>query len=193
MFSKLENRLGSFRRTTSTLQRDASNASIASTNYEPSAAPSPVSKRNRAKRREEMLSKLPEEYLQDHFDPVLFELQQLPTSFDEQMLDTIVDSRASVLEVCSSNATAQAICFVGLVQMITCVRHMQVVGEKLSLHVLANYEEFVRGVNEVASIEQDLQVPTSELTDYHQSAPTLTIVNSDCPTVDPNVSRPLQR
>ena len=35
---------------------------------------------------------------------------------------------------------------------------MQVVGEKLSLHVLANYEEFVRGVNEVASIEKDLQV-----------------------------------
>jgi len=29
---------------------------------------------------------------------------------------------------------------------------LQVVGEKLSLHVLANYEEFVRGVNEVASI-----------------------------------------
>lgn len=77
-----------------------------------------------------MLSKLPEEYMQDQFDPVLFELQQLPTSFDEQMLDTIVDSRASVLEV---------------------------VGEKLSLHVLANYEEFVRGVNEVASIEKDLQ------------------------------------
>lgn len=35
---------------------------------------------------------------------------------------------------------------------------MQVVGEKLSRHVLANYEEFVRGVNEVASIEKDLQV-----------------------------------
>ena len=35
---------------------------------------------------------------------------------------------------------------------------LQVVGEKLSLHVLANYEEFVRGVNEVASIEKDLQV-----------------------------------
>lgn len=48
---------------------------------------------------------------------------------------------------------------------------MQVVGEKLSLHVLANYEEFVRGVNEVASIEQDLQVLTSELTDYHQPRP----------------------
>ena len=99
MFSKLENRLGSFRRSTSNLQRDASNASIASTNYEPSPAPSPVSKRNRAKRREEMLTKLPAEYLQDQFDPVLYELQQLPSSFDEQMLDAIVDSRASVLEV----------------------------------------------------------------------------------------------
>ena len=99
MFSKLENRLGSFRRSTSNLQRDASNASIASTNYEPAAAPSPVSKRNRAKRREEMLNKLPEEYTQDQFDPVLFELAQLPTSFDEQMLDAIVDARASVLEV----------------------------------------------------------------------------------------------
>ena len=104
MFSKLEKGLGSFRHSTSNLQRDASNASIASTNYEPSPAPSPVSKRNRAKRREEMLNKLPAEYMQDHFDPVLFELQQLPTSFDEQMLDTIVDSRASVLEVgCTTN------------------------------------------------------------------------------------------
>ena len=99
MFSKLENRLGSFRRSTSNLQRDVSNASIASTNYEPSPAPSPVSKRNRAKRREEMLTKLPAEYMQDQFDPVMYELQQLPTSFDEQMLDAIVDSRASVLEV----------------------------------------------------------------------------------------------
>lgn len=99
MFSKLENRLGSFRRSGSTLQRDVSNASIASTSYEPTPAPSPVSKRNRAKRREEMLSKLPAEYMQDEFDPVLYELQQLPASFDEQMLDTIVDSRASVLEV----------------------------------------------------------------------------------------------
>ena len=42
--------------------------------------------------------------MQDQFDPVLFELQQLPTSFDEQMLDTIVDSRASVLEVRSSHS-----------------------------------------------------------------------------------------
>ncbi len=99
MFQKLEKGLGSFRRSNSTLQRDASNSSIASTNHEPVAAPSPVSKRNRAKRREEMLSRLPEEYMQDQFDPVLFELRQLPTSFDEQMLDTIVDSRASVLEV----------------------------------------------------------------------------------------------
>lgn len=99
MFQKLEKGLGSFRRSNSTLHRDASSSSIASTNYEPMAAPSPVSKRNRAKRREEMLNKLPEEYMQDQFDPVLFELQQLPTSFDDQILDTIVDSRASVLEV----------------------------------------------------------------------------------------------
>lgn len=46
-----------------------------------------------------MLTKLPAEYMQDQFDPVLYELQQLPSSFDEQMLDAIVDSRASVLEV----------------------------------------------------------------------------------------------
>lgn len=101
MFQKLEKGFGSFRRSNSTLHRDASSSSIASTNYEPLAAPSPVSKRNRAKRREEMLNKLPEEYMQDQFDPVLFELQQLPTSFDDQILDTIVDSRASVLEVSS--------------------------------------------------------------------------------------------
>ena len=162
MFSKLEKGLGSFRRSNSTLQRDASNASIASTNYEPSAAPSPVSKRNRAKRREEMLSKLPEEYMQDQFDPVLFELQQLPTSFNEQMLDTIVDSRASVLEVSTRNSHALVMrYYLQLSDSLHPSWHMQVVGEKLSLHVLANYEEFVRGVNEVASIEKDLEVQSS--------------------------------
>ena len=110
MFSKLENRLGSFRRSTSNLRRDASDTSIASTNYEPVTAPSPVSKRNRAKRREEMLNKLPEEYMQDQFDPVMFELSQLPTSFDEQMLDIIVDARASVLEVSSGHVHASSVC-----------------------------------------------------------------------------------
>ena len=110
MFSKLEKGLDSLRRSASTLQRDASNASIASTNYEPSPAPSPVSRRNRAKRREEMLNNLPAEYMQDQFDPVLFELLQLPTSFDEQMLDTIVDSRASVLEVRKLLQAARSAC-----------------------------------------------------------------------------------
>ena len=37
---------------------------------------------------------------------------------------------------------------------------LQTVGEKLSQHVLANYEEFVSGVNEVASVERNLQVGT---------------------------------
>lgn len=35
---------------------------------------------------------------------------------------------------------------------------VQIVSEKLSQHVLKNYSAFVSGVNEVASIEQDLQV-----------------------------------
>ena len=99
MLSALEDKLTSLRRVGSTLRRDASNASIASTHYDPSPAPSPVSKRSRAKRRDEMLNKLPEEYLKDQFDPVLFELQQLPPTFDEQALDNIVDARATVLEV----------------------------------------------------------------------------------------------
>ena len=46
-----------------------------------------------------MLNKLPEEYLQEEFDPVQFELQQLPPTVDEQALDNIVDARATVLEV----------------------------------------------------------------------------------------------
>ena len=99
MLSALEDKFSSLRRSASTLRRDTSNASIASTNYEPSSAPSPVSKRNRAKRREEMLNRLPDEYLQEEFDPVLFELQQLPPTIDEQALDNIVDARATVLEV----------------------------------------------------------------------------------------------
>ncbi len=109
-----------------------------------------------------MLSKLPEEYMQDQFDPVLFELQQLPTSFNEQMLDTIVDSRASVLEVSTRNSHALVMrYYLQLSDSLHPSWHMQVVGEKLSLHVLANYEEFVRGVNEVASIEKDLEVQSS--------------------------------
>lgn len=46
-----------------------------------------------------MLNKLPDEYLREEFDPVLFELQQLPPTIDEQALDNIVDARATVLEV----------------------------------------------------------------------------------------------
>ena len=38
---------------------------------------------------------------------------------------------------------------------------MQIVSEKLSQHVLKNYSAFVSGVNEVASIEQDLTVSSS--------------------------------
>ncbi len=46
-------------------------------------------------------------------------------------LDGIVEDRANVLEV---------------------------VSERLSKHVLANYDTFVRGINEAASVEADLQV-----------------------------------
>ena len=46
-------------------------------------------------------------------------------------LDAVVEERATVLET---------------------------VSERLSTHVLANYDTFVRGVNEAASVETDLQV-----------------------------------
>ena len=46
-------------------------------------------------------------------------------------LDSVVEERANVLEV---------------------------VSERLSKHVLANYDVFVRGINEAASVENDLQV-----------------------------------
>ena len=36
---------------------------------------------------------------------------------------------------------------------------VQTVSERLSQHVLSNYSKFVTGVTEVASVEQDLQVP----------------------------------
>ena len=35
---------------------------------------------------------------------------------------------------------------------------LETVSERLSTHVLANYDTFVRGVNEAASVEADLQV-----------------------------------
>ena len=34
---------------------------------------------------------------------------------------------------------------------------LEVVSERLSKHVLANYDVFVRGINEAASVENDLQ------------------------------------
>ena len=34
---------------------------------------------------------------------------------------------------------------------------LEVVSERLSKHVLANYDVFVRGINEAASVETDLQ------------------------------------
>ena len=37
---------------------------------------------------------------------------------------------------------------------------VQTVSERLSQHVLSNYSKFVTGVTEVASVEQDLQVPS---------------------------------
>ncbi len=38
------------------------------------------------------------------------------------------------------------------------VDDLQAVTEKLSAHVLENYDKFVAGVNEVVCVEQDLQV-----------------------------------
>lgn len=35
---------------------------------------------------------------------------------------------------------------------------LEVVSERLSKHVLANYDVFVQGINEAASVENDLQV-----------------------------------
>lgn len=35
---------------------------------------------------------------------------------------------------------------------------LEAVSERLSKHVLANYDVFVQGINEAASVESDLQV-----------------------------------
>ncbi len=39
---------------------------------------------------------------------------------------------------------------------------MQVVSEVLSLHVLKNYDLFVAGINEIAALEQTLQVSAQQ-------------------------------
>ena len=38
---------------------------------------------------------------------------------------------------------------------------LEIVSERLSKHVLANYDTFVRGINEAASVEADLQATYS--------------------------------
>lgn len=65
---------------------------------------------DRAKRREEALSRLPEGYFAEEFDSVLFELQQLQTGLTESDLDSVVDARASVLEVWSLHLVCLCSC-----------------------------------------------------------------------------------
>ena len=74
---------------------------------------------------------LPPQYFEAEYEPVLAELRAMPPNFREAELDAVVEERATVLEV---------------------------VTERLSKHVLANYDMFLQGVNEAASVEEDLHV-----------------------------------
>lgn len=81
--------------------------------------------------REVLLRSLPASYFHVDFDALNHELKQLPANFEAASLESVVEERTTVLEV---------------------------VSEKLSRHVMQNYDKFVEGVNEVTYVEEDLQV-----------------------------------
>ncbi|KAL4422269.1 hypothetical protein ABPG75_008466 [Micractinium tetrahymenae] len=66
----------------------------------------------------------------EQFDALEHELRQLPVAFEAAHLEAVAEERTGVLEV---------------------------VSERLSQHVLANYGKFVEGVEEVGRVESDLQ------------------------------------
>ncbi|KAK9817254.1 hypothetical protein WJX72_011915 [[Myrmecia] bisecta] len=80
--------------------------------------------------KEAILQGLDAQYYQGDFDSLLHELQQLPVTVDETALEAVCEARTSVLEV---------------------------VSELLSVHVLQHYDKFVEGINQISTIEEELQ------------------------------------
>lgn len=72
--------------------------------------------------KEAALAALPPGYYSPEFDPVAAELGRLRPAFSEAELEEVVEARAAALEV---------------------------VSERLSAHVLARYDSFITGVDEV--------------------------------------------
>ena len=72
--------------------------------------------------KEAALAALPPGYFTPEFDPVSAELGRLRPAFSEAELEAVVEARAAALEV---------------------------VSERLSAHVLARYDSFITGVDEV--------------------------------------------
>ncbi|KAK9843494.1 hypothetical protein WJX81_005881 [Elliptochloris bilobata] len=92
-------------------------------------APEPRSREEEEGEREAALAALPCGYYEPGFDPVAAELGVLRPAFAEAELEEVVEARSAALEV---------------------------VSERLSAHVLARYDSFIAGVDEVASVEADL-------------------------------------
>ena len=104
--------------------------------------------------KEAVLQGLEAKYYQQDFEPLLYELSNLPVNFDTQTLEDTAEARTGVLEVYAQDKT-------GVYRPI--LQHVdfacfQVVSELLSRHVLLNYDKFVEGITEVGLVEDDLQV-----------------------------------
>ncbi|KAK9809306.1 hypothetical protein WJX73_003160 [Symbiochloris irregularis] len=96
----------------------------------------PASQEEVKQRHQAELESLEEIYYQDEFNSVLHELQKLPAYFTKDDLDTVVDARASVMEVVSST---------------------------LSEHIMAKYDQFAEGVEEVRQVDSGLQAAYSDV------------------------------
>ena len=137
--------------------------------------------------KKEELDALPQSYYDASLNMVMHELQQMPTDFTVAHLDAVVEARASVLEVlllqrfqawqnapqrdcchastrlvCSSPARRRLMRSCKPTKADKCMC-WQTISTLLSEHVMANYDAFAEGIDEVRIVDTQLQVCGSGL------------------------------
>ena len=82
-------------------------------------------------RKEDVLNALPEKYFEEDVDAMEFELQEMGYDVSSGQLERVAEERSAVLDV---------------------------IGEKLSCHILNEYDSFQKGVEDVSVIEERVEV-----------------------------------
>ena len=126
------------------------------------------SRRRRTEEQKNQLAALNAGYWEEDFDATAVEVAALPAQFEEPTLEAELANRIWCLEVrpqilCSSLVLVPACCLTcwqvsGLaLKWSDLSLLLQAVSERLSRHVLKNWQRFVEGINEVSTIEHDLE------------------------------------